>query len=271
MYWLILFRPYSPSRWSAWSCGTTPVISCMMIEALMYGFTPRATTEKLESPPPDSRSRTPKRALFWRYWASCGLVDARHRHVGQEPEDDEDPEDVEQPPTDVGRAERVEERLEHGGYASSPGAALSDSVSSPVTGSASDASATASGASAGSSAAAVSASSVSAVSAALAFRAGFAFAGASAAGLGVGAASAGSVGRRRGLRLRAGLRGLAGLRRLRLGLGLGGVGVAASARVDLAVSRGATIGGPARRGPAGRRARRPHRGRGGSRPGPRAR
>jgi len=38
VYWLIFVRPYSPSRWSACSDGTTPVISCMMIEALMYGF-----------------------------------------------------------------------------------------------------------------------------------------------------------------------------------------------------------------------------------------
>ncbi len=64
MYWLILFRPYSPSRWSAWRAGITPVISCMMIEALMYGLTPSPTTEKRESPPPEKRSRSPKRALF---------------------------------------------------------------------------------------------------------------------------------------------------------------------------------------------------------------
>jgi hypothetical protein len=63
VYWLILFRPYSPSRLSAWSDGTTPVMSCMMIEALMYGFTPRATIEKFESPPPEIRSSTPKIAL----------------------------------------------------------------------------------------------------------------------------------------------------------------------------------------------------------------
>ena len=51
----------------------TPLISCMMIEALMYGFTPRATTEKLDKPPPDSRSRTPKIGLFWRNWSSWSL------------------------------------------------------------------------------------------------------------------------------------------------------------------------------------------------------
>ena len=60
MYWLIFWRPYSPSRCSAWSDGTTPVMSCMMIEALMYGFTPRATTEKFVSPPPENRSSRPK-------------------------------------------------------------------------------------------------------------------------------------------------------------------------------------------------------------------
>jgi hypothetical protein len=46
----------------------------MMIEALMYGFTPRATTEKLDRPPPDSRSRTPNRALSFRYEASCAWL-----------------------------------------------------------------------------------------------------------------------------------------------------------------------------------------------------
>ena len=56
MYWLILLRPYSPSRDSAWSRGTTPVISCMMIEALMYGFTPMATIENVDRPPPLNRS-----------------------------------------------------------------------------------------------------------------------------------------------------------------------------------------------------------------------
>ena len=32
----------------------------------MYGFTPSATTEKLDRPPPDSRSSTPNSALLWR-------------------------------------------------------------------------------------------------------------------------------------------------------------------------------------------------------------
>ena len=114
MYWLILLRPYSPSRLRAWSDGITPVISCMMIEALMYGFTPSATTEKLDRPPPDSRSRTPNRALFWRNCGELGLVDARDRHVGQEPEDDQDPQDVQQPAPDVRRPEGVQQRFEHG-------------------------------------------------------------------------------------------------------------------------------------------------------------
>ena len=56
MYWLSFVRPYSPSRWRAWSDGTTPVISCMMIEALMYGFTPSATSEKFDRPPPENTS-----------------------------------------------------------------------------------------------------------------------------------------------------------------------------------------------------------------------
>ena len=63
MYWLILFRPYSPSRLSAWSWGTTLVISCMMIDALMYGFTPSPTIENLASPPPENRSSRPSSEL----------------------------------------------------------------------------------------------------------------------------------------------------------------------------------------------------------------
>ncbi len=37
-----------------------------------------------------------------------GAIDARHRHMGQEPEDDEDPEDVEDPAPDVRRPEGVQ-------------------------------------------------------------------------------------------------------------------------------------------------------------------
>ena len=58
MYWLSFVRPYSPSRWRAESAGTTPVINCMMIEALMYGLTPNATTEKFDNPPPEKMSST---------------------------------------------------------------------------------------------------------------------------------------------------------------------------------------------------------------------
>ena len=79
----------------------------------MYGFTPSATTEKLDRPPPDSRSSTPNRALFWRY-CELRLVDARDRHMGQEPEDDQDPEDVDQAAPDVRRPEGVQQRVEHG-------------------------------------------------------------------------------------------------------------------------------------------------------------
>ena len=73
MYWLILLRPYSPSRLRACSDGTTPVISCMMIEALMYGFIPMATTEKCDSPPPEKRSSRPTSALPSTKSFSCAL------------------------------------------------------------------------------------------------------------------------------------------------------------------------------------------------------
>ena len=114
MYWLIFVRPYSPSRCSAWSDGTTPVISCMMIEALMYGFTPSATTEKFVRPPPENRSSSPKIALVLEEVVELRRVDARDRDVGEQPEDEQDPGDEQDPAPEVRRAERVEQGLEHG-------------------------------------------------------------------------------------------------------------------------------------------------------------
>ena len=45
--------------------------------------------------------------------AELGTVDARHRHVGQEPEDEQDPGDEQDPAPEVRRAERIEQGLEH--------------------------------------------------------------------------------------------------------------------------------------------------------------
>jgi hypothetical protein len=42
----------------------------MMIEALMYGFTPKATTEKFDSPPPEKMSSTLTIALLFTNSAS---------------------------------------------------------------------------------------------------------------------------------------------------------------------------------------------------------
>jgi len=49
----------------------TPVISCMMIDALMYGFIASPTIDSCESPPPANRSRMPNAALFWKNSASA--------------------------------------------------------------------------------------------------------------------------------------------------------------------------------------------------------
>ena len=80
----------------------------------MYGFTPSATTEKFVSPPPENRSSRLKIALSFRNSLELAAVDARDRDVRQQPEDDEDPGDVEDPAPEVRRPERVEQRLEHG-------------------------------------------------------------------------------------------------------------------------------------------------------------
>ena len=113
MYWLILLRPYSPSRLSAWSDGITPVISCMMIEALMYGFTPRAIDREAREAAAGDQVQHAEQGVALEELLELGRVDARHRHVGQEPEDDEHPEDIEDPAPDVRRPEGVQQRLEH--------------------------------------------------------------------------------------------------------------------------------------------------------------
>ena len=59
----------------------TPVISCMMIEALMYGFMPRPTTEKVDRPPPENRSSRPKSGVAVEEVRQRRVVDARDRDV----------------------------------------------------------------------------------------------------------------------------------------------------------------------------------------------
>ena len=80
----------------------------------MYGFMPSATTEKCDRPPPENRSSRPTSALPCTKACELRLVDARDRHRRQQPEDDQQAEDVQDPAPDVGRAEGVEERFEHG-------------------------------------------------------------------------------------------------------------------------------------------------------------
>ena len=86
----------------------------MMIDALMYGFIPNATTEKCERPPPENRSSRPASALPLTKLRELRLVHARDRDGRQQAEDDQQRQDVEDPAPDVRRAECVEERFEHG-------------------------------------------------------------------------------------------------------------------------------------------------------------
>ena len=73
MYWFSFWRPYSPSRLSACSDGITPCISCMMIDALMYGFIVRPTTDNCDRPPPAKRSMIPNAVFFSKNAASWVL------------------------------------------------------------------------------------------------------------------------------------------------------------------------------------------------------
>ena len=79
----------------------------------MYGFTPRPTIESSTGRRPRT-GRALRNAWLLTEVGERRAVDARQRHLGQHPVDDEDPEDEEDPAPDVGRAERVEQGLEHG-------------------------------------------------------------------------------------------------------------------------------------------------------------
>src|SRR5687768_6315336 len=71
VYWLILLRPYSPSLVRRSSAGIVWLSSVMMIEALMYGFTPSATTDSRARPPPEKRSSRLSSWLLFRTAVSC--------------------------------------------------------------------------------------------------------------------------------------------------------------------------------------------------------
>ena len=58
VYWVIFWRPDEPSFFSCCSCGIALLISCMMIDAEMYGITPSANSEKRSSAPPVNRLNT---------------------------------------------------------------------------------------------------------------------------------------------------------------------------------------------------------------------
>ena len=98
---------------SACRRGTTPVMSCMMIEALMYGLTPIATIENERRPPPENRSSSCRNCCCSTRFGDGVAVDRRHRHDGQRPIDDEHAEHEQDAPADVRRAECVDQRLEH--------------------------------------------------------------------------------------------------------------------------------------------------------------
>ena len=52
--------PSSPSFCSACRVGKTGVITCRMIEAVMYGMIPSANTPRRDRPPPENTDSRPK-------------------------------------------------------------------------------------------------------------------------------------------------------------------------------------------------------------------
>ena len=98
-----------------------------MIEALMYGFTPRAMIEKFSRPPPENRLSS-WRKLFWPMTPSSASRSMPGTgHVGEHPDDDEHPQDEEDAAADVRGAEGIDQRFEHG-LLGRPGVALTGSA-----------------------------------------------------------------------------------------------------------------------------------------------
>ena len=71
MYWVIFCWPLSPSFWSFSRVGTTTVISCRMMLAVMYGMIPSANTAKRVSAPPANRFRKSSSRLPRSSMAAC--------------------------------------------------------------------------------------------------------------------------------------------------------------------------------------------------------
>src|SRR6059058_5776677 len=95
---VILRRPYSPSLLSSLMRVETTVISCMMIEALIYGLTPMAMMEKVEQP--EERVRVEQ-------LVEGGLVGAGHGDVREDPEHQKESEGEEDLAAQLRNAERV--------------------------------------------------------------------------------------------------------------------------------------------------------------------
>jgi hypothetical protein len=77
VYWFIFLRPASPSFFSCSSCGETVVISCMMIDAEMYGMMFSAKMVMRPSAPPAKTSNRPRmpRWFCWKISARiCGSM-----------------------------------------------------------------------------------------------------------------------------------------------------------------------------------------------------
>ena len=61
----------SPSCEIAFRLGIAGTRICIMIDAVMYGYTPSAATLRFDSAPPLNRSRNPSSACCWNAWASA--------------------------------------------------------------------------------------------------------------------------------------------------------------------------------------------------------
>src|SRR2546428_828520 len=81
-------RPDSPSLRSWSSCGLTAVISCMMIEAEMYGMMPSAKIVKRRKAPPENMLNMPRMPPCWslnRSASTCSVSGARSRASATSP------------------------------------------------------------------------------------------------------------------------------------------------------------------------------------------
>ena len=114
MYWLILFRPYSPSRLQGLELGDDPGHQLHDDRGVDVRVHPEADDREARQPAAREQVEQPEQRVVVEELRHRRRVRSGHGHVRQEAEDDQDPGDEQDSPPEVRRSEGVEQVLDHG-------------------------------------------------------------------------------------------------------------------------------------------------------------